>query len=309
MSLFTKATKESAKLRLALQGAAGSGKTKSALSIAAGLGSRVALVDTERGSSRKYANEHQFDVVEVLDPAVQKALPKPGYHPDNAIFLLDMAAKDHDVVVIDSGSHFWNGTGGFLELVEDETKRMASAGKRADSFAAWKVVDPVYRRFVNAILNCPAHVIVCLRAKTEYEKKDGKVTKLGLSPEMRDNFQYEMDVEGMLNMEHDLVIGKTRCQTIDGRLFNKPGAEFAKILKDWLDDGAAPAAKPTAPQPVTIATDVLQNWLTNIAACATVAELDSLLETGIRKLPPDEQKSLVEPFRARKVQLQTGNAQ
>ena len=214
MSLFETATREKSKLRMALQGASGSGKSKSALKIAEQFG-EICVIDTERGSSRLYAGSpatggHKFKVVEVSDPKIQKALPKPGYHPENAMFLLDMAAKEADTVIIDSGSHFWNGVGGFLELVNDEVARMQSRGTKGDSFAAWKTIDPIYRRFVNAIMNCPAHVIVCLRAKQEYEKKDGKVVKLGMAPEMRDGFQFEMSIEGMLDADHNLVIGKTR---------------------------------------------------------------------------------------------------
>lgn len=50
MVQFRKAQKRMARLRLGITGPAGSGKTYSALLIAFGLGGRVALIDTERGS-------------------------------------------------------------------------------------------------------------------------------------------------------------------------------------------------------------------------------------------------------------------
>lgn len=60
---FEKATKEKAKLRAALFGPSGSGKTFSALRIATGLGRKIAVIDTERGRARKYADIFEFDLL------------------------------------------------------------------------------------------------------------------------------------------------------------------------------------------------------------------------------------------------------
>lgn len=246
--MFKKATKQQARLRMALHGPSGAGKTYTALQIAAHLaaarGGRVALLDTEHGSASKYSDAFDFDVVEVAD----------NYSPDRVVEVLNEAAKHgYSVLVIDSMTHFWNGAGGFLELVDREVANMKARGGKPDSFAAWKVVDPVYRRMVQAMLSAPLDVIVTLRAKTEYQKVEGNngrtsIQKVGLAPEMRDNFQYEMDVEGMLSIDHALVIGKTRCATLDGAIFQKPGKDVADALYAWLSTGAAPAViEPPAP--------------------------------------------------------------
>jgi hypothetical protein len=255
---FKKATKEQAKLRLALHGPSGAGKTYSGLSIATHLiepGQRVALLDTERGSASKYAHKFDFDVVEVSD----------DYHPRKCIDVIAAAAADgnYGAIVIDSGTHFWNGAGGFLNLVDAEAKRAAAKGGKFDTFGAWKAVDPIYQALVLAITSAPIHVIMTLRAKQAYEKVEengrNKIQKVGMAPQMRDDFQYEFDVEGMLNLEHELVIGKTRCELLDGKVYPKPGKNFAETIKTWLNDGApkaaaAPLEKPTAsPQPVKAA--------------------------------------------------------
>lgn len=241
MSSFKKATKEQAKLRLALQGPSGSGKTRSALEIARHLGPKIAVIDSEHGSAAKYAGLGglDFDACEVTD----------NYHPERLIKLLREAAEAYDVVIVDSMTHWWNGPGGFLELVDQEVANMKARGGRPDSHAAWKNVDKIYKELVRTILSVPAHVIVTMRAKQSYEKEQderGKtvVKKVGLAPEMRDNFQYELDIEGMINMDHQLVIGKNRCDGLDGKIFNKPGKEFADIVLAWLNDGAPAAAKP-----------------------------------------------------------------
>ena len=63
---FVRASKSAAKARLALVGPSGAGKTYSSLAIATGLGPRIALIDTERGTARKYAGDpFDFDVLEL----------------------------------------------------------------------------------------------------------------------------------------------------------------------------------------------------------------------------------------------------
>lgn len=271
---FVKATKAQAKLRMAIHGPSGSGKTYTALAIAAGLvddGQAIALVDTENGSASKYAGRFDFLVDEV----------KSNYNPQQVeVKIAEAAAAGAGVVVFDSLTHFWNGSGGFLELVDQEVNRQKSRpGGKADSFAAWKVIDPLYKRMVHAIQTAPIHVIVTLRAKTEYERsnENGKtsVKKLGLAPEMRDAFQYEMDIEGMLDLDHRLVIGKTRCEALDstcphGGVFDRPGDNIAKILRAWLTDGAAPAP---APRPVDL--DVVANEI--VERCTGAATMDEVL--------------------------------
>lgn len=247
---FVKAVRQQLKLRMALQGPSGGGKTRSALEIARHFG-KVAVVDTEARSASKYVgvNGLQFDTDEVTE----------NYHPRLVgEKIRDAASAGYDIVIVDSLSHFWSGPGGFLELVDQEVKKMRARGGKADSFAAWKDVDPIYKRMIQDILNAPIHVIVTLRAKQSFEKQDDggktKVVKIGLQPEMRDNFQYEMDIEGMLDMEQNLVIGKTRCDAIRGKLFHEPGREFAGHLIKWLGEGEAPAHV-GVPEPITTSTD------------------------------------------------------
>jgi len=232
MSVFQRATKSQAKLRLGIQGPSGSGKTYSALKIASQFG-RVAFGDTEYGSASKYAKEFEFDVCQLTEP----------YHPDKIGKLIKEAASEYDVLVIDSLTHFWNSEGGFLSLVDQEAKKAAARGGKYDSFGAWKVVDPIYQRMVQQILSAPIHLIMTVRAKTEHVIEEGangkkQVKKLGLAGEMRDNFVYNLDIEGMMTMEHNFVIGKTRCPDVDGKVFEKPGENFANLVKAWLSDGA-----------------------------------------------------------------------
>jgi len=54
--VFTKAARKRSKLRLAIASPAGGGKTTAALNIATGLGGRIAVIDTERGSASLYSD-------------------------------------------------------------------------------------------------------------------------------------------------------------------------------------------------------------------------------------------------------------
>lgn len=232
---FRKATKKQSKLRLALVGPSGSGKTYTALSIAKGLGQRIAVVDTERGSASKYADLFSFD-----------ALDLESFSPQMCIDAIHAAAKaGYDVLVIDSLSHFWMGSGGALEQVDNIAKKSQSR----NSYTAWRDVTPLHNAMIDAIIRAPLHVIATMRAKTEYvmEKDDrGKTVprKVGIQPVQRDGMDYEFDVVGDVNENHELIIGKTRCPALADRVFKKAGADVATILTGWLTDGAEATPAP-----------------------------------------------------------------
>jgi hypothetical protein len=84
--MFQPAKRQMSKLRLGLIGPSGSGKTYSALLIAQGLGGKIALLDTERGSGSLYAGLCAYDVAELNPPydpgryvqAIQGAAEGPG---------------------------------------------------------------------------------------------------------------------------------------------------------------------------------------------------------------------------------------
>jgi len=239
---FRKAVKHGAKLRLAVCGPSGSGKTYTLLTLATELGGPIAVVDTERGSASKYADLFEFDVLEL-----------GSYDPRNLVEMIDAAAEGgYHVLCIDSLSHFWMGKDGELDLVD----RIARRTQSSNSFGAWKQVTPLHNELVDRIIGAPLHVLVSLRAKTEWvlerDEKTGKTAprKVGLAPVMRDGIEYEFDVCGDMDQENTLVITKSRCPQLTGGVFMKPGKEVAVILKQWLDGPPAPE-KPALPVPLT----------------------------------------------------------
>ena len=230
---FTKAVKSQAKGRIGLIGPAGSGKTFTALVLATGLGGTTALIDTEHESASKYADLFEFDTLALTT-----------FSPEVYIEAIHAAgAAGYDNLIIDSLSHAWAGTGGTLELVEKFKAKHAG-----NKFAAWGDVTPMQTRMIEAMLSSPCHLIVTIRSKMEYmqTEENGKkvVKKVGMQPIQRDGLEYEFDIVADMDTDHNFIVSKTRCNTMDGFITNKPTAEVATTIKAWLDGGAVPPAKP-----------------------------------------------------------------
>lgn len=241
MGKFTKATKKKAKARIALAGPSGSGKTFTALTIAQGLGGKVAVVDTERGSASKYADLFEYATLDM----------DPPYHPDRFIAAIkDAEAEGFDVVILDSITHAWSGTGGMLEEVDKFAKKVGGG----NSFAAWKSATPIQNRFIDGMTGCGVHLIVTMRSKQEYileeTERNGRKTqvprKVGMAPIQRDGVEYEFDLFAEMDLDNNMVITKSRCHALSGGVFTKPGVEVGQQIAAWLDDGAE--APPVAPK-------------------------------------------------------------
>jgi len=237
---FQKAVKARAKGRISLAGPSGSGKTYTALSIAKHMGGKIAVLDTEHGSASKYADLFDFDVMELESP----------YHPDKYVQAIQDAGKaGYDVLIIDSLSHAWFGKGGLLELVDQFAKKNGGG----NSYAGWKDATPIQNRMIEAMLSSSPHLIVTMRSKQEYvlEQNDkGKTVprKVGMAPIQRDGMEYEFDVFAELDLDHNLMVSKSRCPQLDGAFMNKAGKEFAETFTSWLT-GADPVTVPKAKLP------------------------------------------------------------
>lgn len=228
---FQKAQRKRAKLRLALSGPSGSGKTHSALLIAKGLGGRIAVIDTERGSASLYSDLVEFDTMEL----------EPPFSPEHFIKAIEAAsAAKYDVCIIDSITHEWDGSGGCLEMNE----KIANVKFRGNTWAAWNETTPRHRAFLDAILQANMHVIATIRSKTEtVQGDDKKVKKLGMKAVQREGVEYEFTV--VLDLEHEkhyAVASKDRT-----RLFPEPHiitTATGERLAAWLESGAPMAEEP-----------------------------------------------------------------
>ena len=236
------AIKDNLKLRLALCGPEGSGKTFTGLRLATAIAARegkpVAVIDTEHRASLRNANHFKFKIISLSE-----------FHPLNYVEAIHLAEKTGcGVCIIDSLSHEWNGLGGALDLVE-----RGAASRAGNSFSAWEEVTPLHNQLIEAMLASSMHIIATMRVKTAYVmeetiergRKKTQVRKVGLAPIQRKGIEYEFDVVGNLTPENQMVITKSRCPELIGKTYYQAGEGVADILWNWLSsEGDISATRP-----------------------------------------------------------------
>ena len=233
--MFEKVTRKKAKLRMALTGVSGSGKTLSALYIAYGITgdwSKIALIDTEHERARFYADRSDLETGEFLYAPFE-----PPYSPMRyKEFVLKgaLAVGSDGVVIVDSFTHAWNNEGGVLDIKEQISKQ---SGK--NSYTAWFEAGKEQNNLVNTILAVDCHTIVTMRSKMDYamvENDKGKLQpmKMGLAPIQREDTEYEFDIVLDIARNHVATASK------DTTFLDKFGAvitpELGVQLKEWLDN-------------------------------------------------------------------------
>lgn len=234
---FAPATRHQAKARVALIGPTGAGKTWTALEWArtlAGTSGTIGVIDTENDSASLYADTYTF----------QSAPWRPPYDAARLAAAISEAAARFDVLVVDSLTHFWQGDGGVLDVVEKE-------GERArNQFAGWRKGTPLWRGLLDALIFAPCHIIVTMRSKMDYvQTKDSegraRVEKMGMAPVARNDVEYEFTVVGELDQSHRLSITKSRCAALADRTAAAHQAgTLATTLAEWLESAGPPPPEP-----------------------------------------------------------------
>ena len=307
---FQKAQRIIKKARIGLCGAAGSGKTLTALKIASGLGQKVALVDTENNSSVLYADRIDFDVLNI----------EPPFEINKYITAIHQAeAAGYDVLILDSISHAWAGEGGLL----DTQGRLADGGM--NSFTAWRKLTPQHNAFIEAMIRSKLHLIATMRSKMDYvvetnEKGKSVPKKVGLAPVQREGMDYEFDIVFDLDLGHNAQSSKDRSSLFDGRLVSKPDEKIGKQILEWLDRGQQPvlATNNAAPAQAHIFNE--SGFLTGekettamldaIQKATTFERLDSIEQSRLKglsskKLTEDQAKRLADAISQKRSHLPT----
>ncbi len=261
------------KLRLGISGASGFGKTHSALLLAFGMTgdwNKIAVIDSENSSASLYADLGNFNVLDLRAP----------YSPQRYIEAIELCEKAKiEVLIIDSVSHEWNGTGGCLDMHQ----------KLGGRFKDWGVITPLHQRFIDKILLASCHIITTTRRKVDYsldtvENGKTQVVKHGTKEITRDGYEYELTLNfELINDQHLAKASKDRT----GLFMNKP--EFIitsktgeKLLK-WCN------SKP----------NTLKDVVESINSALSVSELSKLYHDN-----PQFQKNLQPQFQTKKLQLE-----
>ncbi|EQB92817.1 AAA family ATPase [Elizabethkingia anophelis] len=272
------------KLRLGLSGASGFGKTKSALLLAYGMTenwNKIAVIDTENSSASLYSDLGNYNVLDLSAP----------FSPERYIQGIELCEKSGiEVIIIDSVSHEWNGTGGCLDIHE----------KLGGRFQDWANVTPLHQAFINKILQSSCHIITTTRRKIDYSLDIGsngktQVVKHGTKEITREGFEYELTINfELINVNHLVKASKDRT----GLFMNKPEfiitSDIGRMILNWCNSGVAETAKlaTSANQNIRLTENEVQQ---KIQYCNNIAELLALY-----KQYPEYQDNLKSHYEERK---------
>lgn len=225
-----KVQREGARLVIMLCGVSGCGKTKTALELAYGMvggdGNKIGFLDTENRRGKLYADDYK-------SPYLYGEL-KPPFSPDRYIKSIEEFCEAKvEVLIIDSGSHEFEGIGGIQDIA-DANKGM------------WNKAKAEHKRFMSTLLNSPMHIILCLRAREKAKpevqvienKKKTVYIDLGLQPITEKNVVFEATASLMLHDQgtrHDPLKIPSALQKILGRGTGYIGQEEGKAIRAWVD--------------------------------------------------------------------------
>lgn len=227
------AVREGARIVIGLAGVSGSGKTFTALQLAWGLAkgdsSKVGLLDTENKRGSLYD-----DILVGKDGKVNRFQIGDLYPPFSpqrySEAIKEFQAAGVEVLVVDSGSHEWEGEGGCEDIADD--------GGRV---ANWKKAKREHKRFMNTLLTCDMHIILCLRAREKTSFKDPKApVSLGIQPICEKNVLFEMTASLMIHNEgqhREVIKCPSALQHVFGKSDGYLGAREGLMLRQWIDGG------------------------------------------------------------------------
>lgn len=222
-----KAQRQGARLLIQLSGVSGSGKTYTALQLAYGMAGndadKVVLIDTENRRGSLYANAlpQPFNIIDFYAP----------FSPSRYIEAIETACRSGaEVIVIDSVTHEWESEGG-CEWIANQSR-----------FPDWKRAKAEHKRFMTYMLQSPAHIIACTRAREKVDFTDPKNPRsLGIQPIQEKNFSYEATVSLMMwdqGQRQDVLKCPAELQNVLGRSKGYLTAEDGARLRQWVDGAA-----------------------------------------------------------------------
>lgn len=188
-----KAQRRRVPLNIGLVGPSGSGKTLSALRLAAGIGGKVAVIDTEAGRALHYADSFDFMHLNL----------EPPFDSGSYQAAIEACVKaGATTIVVDSMSHEHEGPGGLLEKHAAEMERLSGGrgNSQKHNMRAWQAPKAARTRLIHRIIQLGCNVILCFRAKDKIEiKGGGEPASLGWMPVGGDEFWYEMTARCLLH--------------------------------------------------------------------------------------------------------------
>jgi len=242
-----KATRKGIAPLIALYSESGCGKTYSSLLLARGLvgpAGRIIMIETEGGRGELYADVEIIGGYEVL------RLEEP-FSPARYIEAIGMSEKaGADVIIVDSGSHQWEGVGGVLDMAATNEEKSGKSGLHN-----WKTPKFEHAKFLQALTRAKIPVIVCLRAKykTRQGKDKGKTVIVKddhTSPIQAEDFIFEATCHMEILPDHKLRLTKWSHPKLKPCFpVNAPiTIETGRLIQEWCQ---SPGGSPKEPTPET----------------------------------------------------------
>jgi hypothetical protein len=225
-------TRGESKAIIGISGVSGSGKTYTALLVARGMvnsASEIGFLDTENKRGSLYADilDGKFMIGDLYPPF------SPKRYSEAIKEFQDAGVK---VLVIDSVSHEWEGTGGC-----DDIANAPKADGTPRKIANWIGAKREHKGFMNTLLQCNMHVIVCIRAREKMDfKNPDKPVSQGIQPVCEKNFMFELTASLLMDDAGKKQIFLKMPEFLRKSFGNGDtylGIETGKKIMDWVNGG------------------------------------------------------------------------
>ena len=293
---FMKAEAKQGRLKMAMYGPPGSGKTYTALLFAEGLAvreqKRIAFIDTERGTDfltkDRPGSSHPkaFDFDAIYTRSIKETL--------DAVKAFD--CEKYGVLVVDSISHIWQAA-----LDAHENKTSIGTIKMQD----WGKIKRPFKELIDRLMALDAHVLICGRQKNVFEDDDkGDMRKVGVAMKAEGDTAYEPQICARMEARIDqknpsaatycLFAEKDRTSVLAGRMFANPTFAIIEPILALLGNVQAPAedeeermakdgelldAQDDKSKAKAVrSASLLAKFQGDVAACTTVADLGAMSE-------------------------------
>jgi hypothetical protein len=207
------------KVRLALQGPSGSGKSYSALLLAFGLTGaceKIAIIDTD-GAASLYSYFGPFNTLSIAPP----------FTPQKFTDALELCERSGiEAIIIDSLSAEWVDEGGVLDSMRECEH-------------PYNVID-AHTDLMRALRNTPLHLIATIRSRDAYRLivvgKGKEVQKIGLEPLQQDDIHYLFHTVLGLDMKHRATALKDRTSFFQEQGTVMITEEIAALYSRWCGE-------------------------------------------------------------------------
>lgn len=261
MSRIRPASRTHAKPLIGFYSESSGGKTYSALLLArgfAGKTGRICMIETESGRGEAYADPREYPEFAGSDPNSNYDVLslREDFSPKNyGEAIAEAEEGGYDVLIIDSGSHEWEGAGGVLDMAAQNE----AAGKKGVQIWQKPKIDH-QRHFMLKFMQTPIPLVIMnMRAKYPMVGQGANMKRSDqLDPKQSEDILYEMTVQGWMEKDtHRFNPAKRMPKSLFSVFV--PGEPISldtgRRLAEWAKGAPPKAGDTVTPETVTKTVD------------------------------------------------------